>query len=95
MTTLVPEVIGSPSPQGVVVVAGNNLPPSGVKKKDAWYVPAHCPLFSQAGSNTELDRYGVPYVTAFVDPTANMNDPFASSGDGISGKVVGVSIDGE
>lgn len=77
----VPEVIGAPSPQGVIIAQGNNRPgtqpPGG--DKDSWYIPAHTPLFL---SSTDKDRDGVCYVTADAR-TVNPTD-----------KVVGVSIDG-
>ena len=75
---LVPEVIGAPSPQGVIIAQGNNRPVD-TKDKDSWYIPAHTPLFL---SSTDKDRDGVCYVTA--------DTRFFEEAE----KVVGVSIDG-
>lgn len=83
MPSSVPEVIGAPSPQGVIIAQGNNRPritkPDDRKDNDAWYIPAHTPLFL---SSTDKDRDGVCYVTA----DTKTFDKFP--------KVVGVSIDG-
>lgn len=79
MAASVPEVIGAPSPQGVIIAQGNNRPGPRGGDKDSWYIPAHTPLFL---SSSDKDRDGVCYVTAdyrTVGPTD---------------KVVGVSIDG-
>ncbi len=74
----VPEVIGAPSPQGVIIAQGNNRPVVP-EDKDSWYIPAHTPLFL---SSTAKDRDGVCYVTADYRTVAT------------GSKVVGVSIDG-
>ncbi len=74
----VPEVIGAPSPQGVIIAQGNNRPVDPIVK-DSWYIPAHTPLFL---SSTAKDRDGVCYVTADYSTVAT------------GAKVVGVSIDG-
>ena len=83
---LVPEVVGAPSPQGVVIVPANNLPPDDTRhNRDAWYVPAHVPLFlnndpARADRHGVADQYGVANVTAMAPKNI--------------GRVVGVSIDG-
>ena len=79
MAAPVPEVIGAPSPQGVIIAQGNNRPGPSGGDKDSWYIPAHTPLFL---SSTDKDRDGVCYVTADARTV------------GPSDKVVGVSIDG-
>lgn len=80
----VPEVIGAPSPQGVVVAAANNLPNNDIKaKRDEWYIPAHCPLFRSTDVN---DKYGVGYVTA--------HEPRRGGSLRVGSKVVGISMDG-
>jgi len=78
MAAPVPEVIGAPSPQGVIIAQGNNRPGTG-GDNDSWYIPAHTPLFL---SSTAKDRDGVCYVTA--DTRFFTALP----------KVAGVSIDG-
>ena len=78
MPSSVPEVIGAPSPQGVIIAPGNTRPVE-TDDKDSWYIPAHTPLFL---SSNDKDRDGVCYVTADVR-TIHPGD-----------KVVGVSIDG-
>ena len=78
MAAPVPEVIGAPSPQGVIIAQGNNRPVD-TDEKDSWYIPAHTPLFL---SSNDKDRDGVCYVTADARTV------------GPSDKVVGVSIDG-
>ena len=84
MASAVPEVIGAPSPQGVVVAAANNFPRAGLDaKRDHWYIPAHCPLFR---SRTDNDRYGVGYVTAHTPDRG-----LAVAG---GNKVIGISMDG-
>lgn len=79
MAAPVPEVIGAPSPQGVIIAQGNNRPGPRGGDNDAWYIPAHTPLFL---SSTDKDRDGVCYVTA--DTRLFPELP----------KVVGVSLDG-
>ena len=78
MAAPVPEVIGAPSPQGVIIAQGNNRPVDP-EDKDSWYIPAHTPLFL---SSTAKDRDGVCYVTADYRTVRDAD------------KVVGVSIDG-
>ena len=78
MAHIVPEVIGAPSPQGVVLVSVNNRPNADPKDKDSWYVPAHTPVF-EPNRNTK-DMYGVAFVTAYK-PANDL-------------KVAGVSVDG-
>ena len=89
MEAPVPEVIGAPSPQGVVVAAANNLPRNGIgAKRDEWYIPAHCPLFqteTPQNEPTTPDKYGVGYVTAHNTRVGVV---------GYLGKVVGISMDG-
>jgi hypothetical protein len=81
MAAPVPEVIGAPSPQGVIIAQGNNRPGPQFNggDNDSWYIPAHTPLFL---SSTAKDRDGVCFVTADYR-TVSRDD-----------KVVGVSIDG-
>ena len=79
MAAPVPEVIGAPSPQGVIIAQGNNRPVD-TDEKDSWYIPAHTPLFL---SSTDKDRDGVCYVTADYRTVGRDTD-----------KVVGVSLDG-
>lgn len=76
---VVPEVIGAPSPQGVIIAQGNNRPGDG-GDNDSWCIPAHTPLFL---SRDGTDRDGVCFVTADTRTLPNEN-----------AKVVGVSIDG-
>ena len=80
MSVIVPEVIGAPTPQGVVIIQANNRPVN-IDEKDHWAVPAHTPVFAQ-DNDGPTDRAGVVNVTAHQDsvPTGE--------------KVVGVSLDG-
>ena len=91
-----PEVIGPPSPQGVVVLQANNCPHNidadHAKQKDAWYVPAHCPVFATQDANgNATDRDGVFHVGADCRGLAHRA---AAAGEIIPEKIVGISIDG-
>lgn len=95
-STIVPEVIGPPSPQGVVVLQANNCPHNidadHAKQKDAWYVPAHCPVFATEDANgNATDRDGVFHVGADCRGLAHRR---LAAGEIIPEKIVGISIDG-
>lgn len=109
MADIVPEVIGPPSLQGAVVVQANNCPtdildsegnPIGAgtldgnrKNKDAWFIPAHTPVFGSFNDGNPVDRDGVVNVTAFVGKHDN-NSQVPKELMGNAQKILGISIDG-
>ena len=98
MAAIVPEVIGPPSPQGVVVLQANNCPhtpATRAKQKDAWYVPAHCPVFATADARgNATDRDGVFHVSADCTDVRNNDSIRIADDSDVPKKLVGISIDG-
>lgn len=108
--SVVPEVIGAPTPSGVVIVQANNCPTDVInssgnvdsvvvdgnrKNKDAWFIPAHTPVFGSKHNGSPVDRDGVVNVTAFAGEYAGYAGvpqvpTSLKSGD----KILGVSVDG-
>ena len=105
--SVVPEVIGAPTPSGVVIVQANNCPTDVIvkgggvdtaavdgnrKNKDAWFIPAHTPVFGSNHNGSPVDRDGVVNVTAFAGEYAGVDQSpdFTTPGN----KILGVSVDG-